>query len=308
MNRLQSMQVFTKVVEMNSFYRAADSLSMPRSTVSIIVRKLEAHLKVRLIQRTTRKLHLTLEGEDYYQHCVRILAEIVESEDALTNAGKGPRGRLRVDVPTSIGRAFVMPGIDDFRERFPALSVAIGFNDNPGDLIQEGVDCAICVGDPDDANLIRRRLGAVSMLTVGSPAYLRRHGVPRDIDELAEHCAVHYRPGGANASSHSFHFNFNVDGDAIEVRMKGGLSFSDVQASVICCVNGAGLVQAPGYMLKPYLQSGALVEILPAWRPRPVPIAAIYPHSRHLALKVRVFIDWVAERLERYPEMQGAQR
>jgi LysR family transcriptional regulator for bpeEF and oprC len=296
MDRLQSMQVFTKVVELNSFTRAADALLLPRSTVSLIVRKLEAHLRIRLMQRTTRTLHLTPEGDEYFRHCLRILAEIEETEDALANAGEGPRGRLRVEMPAAIGRGIVMPGIRDFCERFPGISLAIGLGDHPVDLIQDGVDCAIRVGEPQDSTLIRRSLGVIRMLTAASPEYLDRHGEPRAIDQLDAHRAVQHWSSDTDQASA---FTFDVDGATVAIPVRATLSFSEFEAIVVCGVDSVGLIQAPHCMLAPYLASGALVEVLSHWRPRPLPISALYPRSRHLALRLGVFVDWLAARLER---------
>ncbi|MGF6507763.1 LysR family transcriptional regulator [Paraburkholderia sp. 32] len=300
MDRFQAMQVFTKVVEMKSFSRAADALDLPRASPTIIIKKLEAHLQVRLMQRTTRRLNLTPEGAEYYERCVRILAEIDETEDLLVNTGKGPRGRLRVDMPASIGRLIVMPRIEEFRERFPNVNLMIGFGDKRVDLIQEGVDCAIRVGELEDSSLVARRLGNLLTLTAASPEYIRRFGEPRRIEDLEQHLAVHYF---SSRTGRITNFSFEKGDGSTDVKMTGALSVNDADAYVMCGVSGAGLIQAPRFMLAPYLQSGELVEILADWKPRTMPIAAVYPHNRHLAPKVRVFVEWIAELFDKCPLM-----
>src|ERR1700675_1969814 len=158
MDRLQAMNVFTKVVETSSFSRAAGVFNLPRASVTVIIQQLEAHLKVRLLQRTTRRLNLTPDGAAYYERCVRILADIEETESSFANTGKGPRGKLRIDIPGSIGRMIVIPQLCEFHSRYPDIELMIGFGDKPVDLIQEGGDCVIRVGTLQDSSLVARRI------------------------------------------------------------------------------------------------------------------------------------------------------
>lgn len=298
MDKLQAMQVFTKVVEMNSFTRAADALSIPRASATTIIKNLEAHLQARLMHRTTRRLNLTPEGAGYYERCVRVLADIDEIEDSLANVVKGPRGKLRVDMPGSLGRLVVMPRIEEFRERHPHVELMLGFGDRHVDLIQEGVDCALRVGNLDDSTLVARRLGALSTVTAASPAYLARYGEPQSLEELEQHIAVHYF---SSRTGRTIEMNFDVNGESTDMKMNGSLAVNDADAYVMCGVNGAGIVQAPLFMLAPHLESGELKEILTPWKVRSMPLSAVYPHNRHLAPKVRVFVEWVAEIFEQFP-------
>jgi LysR family transcriptional regulator, regulator for bpeEF and oprC len=300
MDRLLAMQVFTKVVEMNSFSRAADALNLPRASATTIIKKLEAHLRVHLMQRTTRRLSLTLEGAEYYERCVCILAEIDETEGSLVNKGMGPRGKLRLDMPASIGRLIVMPRIGDFRKRYPHVELTIGFGDTPIDLARESVDCAIRVGELEDSELVARKLGNLPTLTAASPDYIRRYGAPQVIEDLHLHMAVQYFSTGTGRNAP---FNFTIAGHSSDVKMKGALSVNDADVYVMCGVDGAGIIQSPKFMLAPYLGTGQLVEVLPASRPRPTPIAAVYPRNRHLAPKVRAFVEWISELFEDSPLM-----
>jgi LysR family transcriptional regulator for bpeEF and oprC len=298
MDKLLAMQVFTKVVDMNGFARAADALGVPRASATTIIKSLEAHLQVRLMQRTTRRLNLTPEGAEYYERCIRILADIDDTEDSLANAGQGPRGKLRVDMPSSLGRLVVMPRIEEFRERYPHVELMLGFGDRPVDLIQEGVDCALRVGKLEDSSLVARRLGALTTITAASPAYLTRYGEPRSLEELERHVAVQYF---SSRTGRTIDLNFEVDGKSTDIKMDGSLSVNDADAYVMCGMNGAGIIQAPLFMLASHLRAGELKQILAPWKVRAMPLAAVYPHNRHLAPKVRVFVEWVSEVCEQSP-------
>ncbi|WP_277183789.1 LysR family transcriptional regulator [Caballeronia sp. BR00000012568055] len=302
MDRLQAMQVFTRVVDTNSFSRAADTLNLPRASVTTIIQNLEAHLNVRLLQRTTRRLNLTPDGAAYYERCVRILADIEEAESTFSNNGKGPHGKLRIDMPGAIGRLIVMPQLCDFHNRYPDIELMMGFGDKPVDLIQEGVDCVIRVGTLQDSSLVARRIGVFQGVTVASPDYLERHGVPMTLEDLQDHTAVNYF---SSRTGRIMDMDFVVDDETVEVKMRGMIAVNDAEAYLSCGLKGVGVLQVPRFMALPYLRSGELIEVLPQWSPLPMPISAVYPHNRHLSPKVRVFVDWVAELFERCPLLQG---
>ncbi|MDR5762599.1 LysR family transcriptional regulator [Caballeronia sp. LZ035] len=302
MDRLQAMQVFTRVVDTNSFSRAADTLNLPRASVTTIIQNLEAHLNVRLLQRTTRRLNLTPDGAAYYERCVRILADIEEAEGSFSNNGKGPHGKLRVDMPGAIGRLIVMPQLCDFHTRYPDIELMMGFGDKPVDLIQEGVDCVIRVGTLQDSSLVARRIGVFQGVTVAAPQYLERHGTPRTIDDLQDHTAVNYF---SSRTGRVMDMDFVVDDKTVEVKMRGMIAVNDAEAYLSCGLKGVGIIQVPRFMALPHLRAGELIEVLPQWNPLPMPISAVYPHNRHLSPKVRVFVDWAAELFERCPLLQG---
>jgi LysR family transcriptional regulator for bpeEF and oprC len=296
------MQVFTRVVDTNSFSRAADTLNLPRASVTTIIQNLEAHLKVRLLQRTTRRLNLTPDGAAYYERCVRILADIEEAEGEFAHSGRGPHGKLRVDMPGAIGRLIMMPAMCEFHTRYPDIELMVGFGDKPVDLIQEGVDCVIRVGTLQDSSLVARRIGVFQGVTVASPQYLERNGVPLTLEDLEQHSAVNYF---SSRTGRIIDMDFVVDGQTIEVKVPGKIAVNDAEAYLSCGVKGAGLIQPPRFMALPHLKSGELVEVLPQWKPLPMPISAVYPHNRHLSQKVRVFVDWAAELFERCPLLSG---
>lgn len=286
------MQVFTAVVDANSFTRAADNLNLPRTTVTTIIQGLESLLRVRLLNRTTRRISLTPDGAAYYERCVRILADIDETEASFHHVTRGPQGRLRIDVPASIGRLLLLPHLCDFYTRYPDIELVMGMGDRPVDMVQEAVDCVIRVGELQDSSMVARRIGTFQAVTCGAPAYFEIHGVPQRIDDLQNHKSVHYF---SSRTGRTIDWDFMVDGVPTEVKMAGKLSVNDGDAYVACALQGFGLVQAPLYMIQPYLEDGRLIEVLSQWKPVPMPISVVYLHNRHLSPKVRAFVDWVAE-------------
>lgn len=303
MDRFQAMQVFTRVVDTNSFSLAADSLGLPRATVTTTIQNLEKRLQVRLLNRTTRKLSLTPDGAAYYDRCVRILADMADIEDSFaTDAERGPRGRLRIDVPPSIGRDILVPYLCEFRSRYPDIELVIGMSDRPVDLVGEAVDCAIRVGELKDSSLIARRIGTFQGVTCAAPYYLEKYGVPHTLDDLRQHRAVNFF---SSRTGRNIDWDFVVDGEIVEVRMNSMVSVNDGDAYIACGVKGFGLIQAPRFMVLPHLEAGRLVEVLPQWTPSPMPISAVYLQNRHLSPKVRAFVDWAAELFGSCPLLSG---
>ncbi|MBC8748684.1 LysR family transcriptional regulator for bpeEF and oprC [Paraburkholderia sp. WC7.3g] len=302
MDRLQAMQVFTRVVDTNSFTRAAETLDLPRASVTTIIQNLEAFLGTRLMHRTTRRLSLTPDGAAYYERCVRILADVEETEASFQSGNKKPHGKLRIDMPGSIGRLLVIPSLCEFHTRYPDIDLQLGLTDRPVDLLQEGVDCVVRVGALQDSSLVARRIGLFEGVTCASPDYIKRAGVPASLEDLDNHKAVNYF---SSRTGRTLDWAFLVNGDEVEVKMKSIVSVNDADAYVTCGLEGFGLIQPALFMVLPHLRSGQLVEVLPEWKPLPMPISAVYPHSRHLSPKVRVFVDWIAELFDRCPLLSG---
>ncbi|HEX3378768.1 MAG TPA: LysR family transcriptional regulator [Paraburkholderia sp.] len=302
MDRLQAMQVFTRVVDTNSFTRAAETLDLPRASVTTIIQNLEAFLGTRLMHRTTRRLSLTPDGAAYYERCVRILADVEETEASFQSGNKKPHGKLRIDMPGSIGRLLVIPSLCEFHTRYPDIDLQLGLTDRPVDLLQEGVDCVVRVGALQDSSLVARRIGLFEGVTCASPDYIKRAGVPASLEDLDNHKAVNYF---SSRTGRTLDWAFMVDGNEVEVKMKSIVSVNDADAYVTCGLEGFGLIQPALFMVLPHLRSGQLVEVLPELKPLPMPISAVYPHSRHLSPKVRVFVDWIAELFDRCPLLSG---
>lgn len=302
MDRFQAMQVFSRVVEVNSFTRAADSLGLPRTTVTTTIQNLERHLGVRLLNRTTRRISLTPDGAAYYEHSKRILADVEETEACFHEAAVRPQGRLRIDVPASVGQLILLPALSEFHTRYPDIELVLGMSDRRVDLVQEAVDCVIRGGELEDSTLVARRIGSFQFLTCAAPSYLERHGVPHSFDDLKHHKAVNYF---ANRSGRDYAWDFVVDGEVREIDMPGAVSVNDWNAHMTLARQGVGLIQTARFIALPHVQTGELIEVLPRWKPRPLPISLLYPQSRQLSPKVRVFSDWVAELFSRCPLLRG---
>ncbi|MDQ2080747.1 LysR family transcriptional regulator [Xanthobacteraceae bacterium Astr-EGSB] len=298
MDRLEAMSVFIRVVEAGSFAGAADGLGMPRSTVTTAVQALEGHLKVRLLNRTTRKLSPTPDGEAYYERCRHLIADLEDLESSLAEASRKPRGQLRVDAPANIARPLLIPEIGAFHARYPDVELIFGLSDRRIDLVAEGLDCVIRIGEMEDSSLISRRVGTYHRVACASPAYLSRYGEPRDMDDLRRHKAVNYiswRTGRV------FPWEFVVGSTNVDVRMRGPIAVNDADAYVACGLQGLGLIMPPLFMARGHLDSGALVAVLPHHTLRSLPISIVYPENRLLSPKVRVFADWVTEVIAREP-------
>lgn len=293
MDRLLAMQVFTRIVELGGFGKAADNLGLPRASVTQLIKQLERHLGAQLLQRTTRHVSPTLDGSTYYQHCLAVLADIEEAESLFCEARANPQGRLRVDLPASISHRVVIPALPTFFTRYPRIQLEIGASDRPVDLVREGVDCVIRAGDVHDVSLVARPLARLPQVTCASSTYLERHGAPRDLDELlGKHQAVNYL---SPLTGRHFPFDFMVAGERRELAMPGYMAISSSEGYVAACEAGMGIIQAPLYHVREQLRAGILREVLPDYPPAPIELAALYPPHRQLSRRVRVFVDWLVE-------------
>jgi LysR family transcriptional regulator for bpeEF and oprC len=293
MDRLQSMQIFARVVEMHSFTRAADSLSLPPSRVTRAVKELEAFLGVRLLQRTTRHISLTPDGTLYFDHCRRLLADIEAVEASFAGGAARPRGRLRVDMTLSLARLVVLPAIKDFLARFPDIELTLTVSDRTVELVQEGIDCVIRAGTPEDSpTLVARRIAAFDWVTCASPEYLEQHGTPQTLEDLAKHHAVGYLSA---RTARSLEWDFLVDGELRFIRMAESLIVNDTDAYVACGLDGLGLIRPGSYMVREHLISGRLRQVLADYAAPAAPLSVLYPQNRHLSPTVRAFVDWVSE-------------
>ncbi|WP_420998401.1 LysR substrate-binding domain-containing protein [Cupriavidus sp. 30B13] len=296
MDKLQAMRVFTRVVETNSFSRAAESMDLPKGSVTRLIKELEAYLDTRLLNRNTRSLSLTSGGAAYYEQCARILAEIDEAEAPFTEAPRAPKGKLRVDMPSSVGRLIVVPALDEFRAKYPDVDLTLGFGDRLVDLVHEGIDCTLRIGNLGDSTLVARRVGLFHLLTAASPGYIREFGVPKSPHLLEGHRAVNYF---SSRTGRMINMNFQMAGEAITVKVPSTLAANDGDAHLLCGLKGFGLIQIPRILAQPHLDNGELVEVLSDWNPAPLPISAVFPQSRHLSPQVRAFVTWVSETFER---------
>ncbi|AOI73593.1 transcriptional regulator [Burkholderia ubonensis] len=298
MDHLHAMRIFARVAHLGSFTKAAEQMQLPRPTVSNAVQYLEKHLKIRLLQRTTRRVALTAEGATYYERCARLLADLDDVETLFEDAGASPRGVIRVDLPERFALDKVIPAIPSFHARYPDLRIVMSTTDRFVDLIADGIDCAVRVGALSDTSLVARRIGELAQVNCASPAYLARHGTPRSPDDLPEHVAVGYFSSRTGRDMDWEYADMDT-GEMHAVKMRSIVSVNSSQAYLACCVAGLGLIQAPRDGLDAPLAHGTLVEVLPEWNAAPLPVSVVFPHGRHLAPRVRIFVDWLADALSR---------
>ncbi len=296
MNRLQAMEVFVCVVDSTSFTRTAEQLGLPKATVSTLIRQLETRLGIRLLNRTTRRVSVTADGAAYYERCVRILAEIEDSEQAVAGTGAGLHGRLRVDVGSTFGRRFLVPALPEFFARYPDIRLELGCGDRPVDLMEEGVDCVVRGGSPLQSGLLAQPVGEVELLYCASPRYLEQRGEPRHPHDLLDHDVVRYFSTRFGATDT---WNFNRGAERLELRLDGRFAVNDSEAYFEAGLAGLGVIEMTSLMASKPLREGRLVQVLRDWHPDPVPIYVMYPPSRRLSAKVKVFVGWVASLIER---------
>jgi LysR family transcriptional regulator, regulator for bpeEF and oprC len=302
MDQIQSMRVFARVVEAGSFTKAAASLEMPKGTVTKSVQHLENRLKVKLLNRTTRRVTVTPDGAAYYERASRLLNDLDDIEASMTNAQASPSGRLRVDVGTSVASLVVIPALPTFFKRYPDIQLDLGVSDLPVNLISENVDCVIRGGDLHDQSLVARRIANLSLLTVASPEYLKRNGVPKHPNELEE--GAHTTVAFFSARTGRFYPEvFEKDGESIELTGHYRVSLNDNNAHTAALLAGLGVSQSARFVVTPYLASGELVQVLPEWSRPSVPVHVVYPPNRHLSAKVRAFVDWAADLFAKLPNL-----
>ncbi len=296
MDRIALFQTFTRVVECASFTRAADTLGLPRSSVSAAIQNLESLVGVRLLHRTTRKVVLTPDGAAFYERCLRVIADVDETENLFRQSAAGLRGRLRIDVPGRIGRLIIAPALGGFLAQYPHVDVDLGITDRAIDLIEDSVDCVLRVGVRGEAGLTSRPIGDLSLINVASKSYLRQHGTPRTPADLPAHLAVNY---ASPSSGRVEDWEWHEDGKAHALPMRGRVSVDNAEAYIACCLAGLGLIQIPAYDVRSHLASGELVEVMPEYRAAPMPMSLLYPRRQHLPRRVQVLSDWLEALLKR---------
>jgi DNA-binding transcriptional LysR family regulator len=290
MDRFDRMQLFVRIVERGSFAAAASDLGLGRSSATEAIKQLEHNLGARLLERTTRHVTTTREGQAFYERCIAILADVEEAESAARDAE--PHGLLRVDAHPFLTRTFLLPKLDAFLARYPKLDLQLGQGDRYVDLVREGVDCVIRSGEVSESGLIMRRLGAITEITCASPAYLERHGVPRSWNALHGHMTVGFI---SSRTGDVMPLEFTVKGKTRLVRLPARVTVNNSDTLTDLARHGYGLIQVPRYRLMPDLATGTLVEVLPETLPSPTPVSVLYPQNRHTSPRLRVFIDWVTE-------------
>jgi len=295
MDRLEAMRLYTRIVALGSFTAAADDLNLPRATVTHAIKRLETRLGAQLLQRTTRRVRTTRDGEVYYGHCVRLLGDMDEVEADFREAVVLPKGRLRIDLPATLARLLVIPALPEFCARFPQIELDIGTSDRFVNLLREGIDCVLRVGELGDSAMVGRRVATLAQVTVASADYLRRHGRPESLADLHEgHLAVNW---ASPTTRRSEPLEFMAGRKRREVSLPGRVTVSGVDAYLACCEAGMGIAQFPRYRVAAALADGSLCEILPALPPPSLPVSVLYPPQRQMPARLRVFVDWLVELL-----------
>ncbi|EYC52313.1 LysR family transcriptional regulator [Hylemonella gracilis str. Niagara R] len=294
MDRFDAMQAFARVVETRSFTQAAQTLHMSKTTVTQLVQQLEARLRVRLLNRTTRQVNVTADGAAYYERVVRLLADMQDAETSLSSASAAPRGRLRVDVPSPLARLILVPAFPDFHARYPDIQVHMGVSDRVVDLIGENVDCVVRGGEPGDPSLVARHVGDLAIRLYAAPSYLARTGMPahpRDL-EAPPHQIVGFL---WSSTGRILPCSLQRNDERVEVRGRYALAVDDGNAYLAAGLAGVGALWLPHYLAAPHLARGELVPLFEDWTIAPMPLYLAYPPNRHVGARLRVFIDWVVE-------------
>jgi LysR family transcriptional regulator, regulator for bpeEF and oprC len=293
MDQVFCMRMFTRVVELESFIRASEEFDVARSTATQAVAQLEKRLGVRLLHRTTRQLTPTEDGRAYYESCVRILSDLAEAEDALSSARSRPRGKLRVTTPYGFVRLIFIPQIHKFLARYPELELEVVMSDKAVNLVEEGIDCAVR-GTPiaDDSLLVARHIATVRWMTCASPEYLRKHGTPKRIEDLAKHNCIRFvSPSTRRASD----WQFETQGELTTFTPRGNLAVNGFEAAGAAASYGVGIAQVPEPLVSPAIREKRLKPVLLAHIAPAPSLQVVYPSNRYLSAKVRAFADFVAE-------------
>ncbi|ACG77580.1 transcriptional regulator,LysR family [Phenylobacterium zucineum HLK1] len=296
MDRLDELAAFVAVADARSFTQGARKLGVSSAQVSKLVARLENRLGARLLNRTTRDVSLTDTGQAYLERA-RDLLDGFEALETSVKDQSGPSGRLKVSAPVSFGRNQLTPALLDFAAGCSAVSLDVVFSDRMVNLVEEGFDVAVRIGHLSDSSLVARRLAAVRLVTCASPDYLARAGTPTTLADLARHEAVL----DTNARDPTV-WRFGPQSDTRDVRVHGRLSFSGAEACAAAGVAGFGLIRSPAFAVAEDLRAGRLVPVLCNYEPEVIHVHAVYPHARHLAAKVRAFVDFLAARYAGEPE------
>ncbi len=290
MDRLDRMSLFVRIVERRSFSDAAADLGLARSTATEAIKVLERDLGVRLLERTTRHVTPTLDGQEYYQRCLSILADVDEAQGLFRDPS--PSGMLRIDAHGHLTRTFLLPHLPEFLERYPDLNIHFGQTDRFVDLVREGVDCAIRAGALTDSSMIMRHLGEIDEVTIASAEYVEKFGRPETLDDLDGHHMVGFV---SSRTGEAMPLEFQVGRDVKYVNLPSKVTANNSNTVAELARLGFGIMQAPRYHFADALARGTLVELLPDHPPVPIPLSAVYPQNRHISRRLRVFLDWVTE-------------
>ena len=287
---LHELRVFACVADLSSFSRAAEQLGLAKGRVSAAVQHLEVQVGARLLQRTTRQVRLTQDGEQFLEHCKELLANAEQLQAMFQPAAAGLRGRVRIDLPNTLARDLVLPRLPEFLGAHPMLEVGISTTDQRVDVVREGFDCVLRIGTLADSGLVARRLGTLRMCNLASAGYLRAHGAPRSLADLAQHRVVHY---AARLGMQGAGWEYEERATVRLLPMKASLVVNSTDAYLAACLAGLGFIQAPVRNTRPLVAAGRLVEVLPDYVPPPMQVSLLYPHRRQVPPRVQAVLQWL---------------
>ncbi|QXI20151.1 LysR family transcriptional regulator [Pseudomonas iranensis] len=291
MNMLEAMEMFVAVVDHGSYTKAAESMRLHRPALSKTIQNLEKDLGVQLLHRTTRRVNVTPDGELFYDRSVQLLTDISDVLEWFS-PNRPPKGKLRVDMPTVVANAIIIPKLPDFLERYPGLELFIGTSDHQNDLIASGIDCAIRLGVLDDSSMIAKPIGQVELVNCAAPKYIAQRGSPATIEDLRNHVAVNFIVGHRRQI---MPWRFRVDGELVDIKMKSAVAVDNAGSFLHCGLAGIGVLQGLRPAVQEHIDSGALVEVLKNLHTEPKQVSILFPDRRNLSPNVRVFVEWVAE-------------
>ncbi|WP_300481640.1 LysR family transcriptional regulator [Shewanella sp.] len=298
-DRLQAMQIFMLVAELQSFTQASVSLGLSKTHVSNVVAQFETFLGARLLQRTTRTVRLTQDGQSCYERCKSLLAEFQELESLFQLQAEQVSGRLRVDMSTGIARNLVLPKLAEFIEQYPHIELELSSTDRKVDVIAEGFDCVIRVGSVQQEGLIAKKLGHFKMQNCVSPAYIAKYGRPESLEDLTQHNhkLVHYVSQLGGTDSGFEYQDPHTHQANLTIQLPKLITVNNADAYGSACLAGLGIIQVPSIGVAKYLHTGELVEILPNYPAPPMPVSLLYPHRRHLSKRLQVFMAWLNQQM-----------
>ncbi len=287
------MRIFIRVAELSSFTQAALDLGLPKANVSTSVQQLENTLGTRLLHRTTRSVVLTQDGQAFYERCKDTLADVDELQAMFqTPSTDALAGRVRMDMSTVMARQAVLPRLPELLAKHPRLQIELSSTERRVDVVSEGFDCVLRAGSIVDVGLVARLICSMPMVNCASPAYLDRFGTPQSLDSLARHQLVHF---ASTLGAKSDCFEYMLDGADHALPLPGPVTVNNAEAYQAACLAGLGLIQAPLPGVRDLLAQGALVEVLPQYSARPMPLSLVYANRRNLSVRVRVVMDWLAQ-------------
>lgn len=293
MDKLTSMKVFERVAKAGSFVGGARELGISRAMATKHIMYLESELRTRLFNRTTRSLSLTDMGVSYLERCTQVLQDIEDMESAITHLQTEPRGTLKISAPPVIGATHITRAIAEFLKIYPDVNIEMILQSTHSDLIDDGIDIAIYLGDLEDTSMVARKLASSSMVVCGSPDYLAKNGIPEKPEDLVHHsCIVNW------ASAPHDKWKFKTDMGYTTINVKGRMHSNVAEANRVAALNGVGLVMIAMYVVRRDIEKGKLQTVLQNYALPPLDIHAVYPHRKYLSAKVRCFLDFLQQWLE----------